>query len=124
MQLTKETLQVPSPRFLAPFDRRVQGISVCRNSGGIIVRLKSKHEPHLTQGRLDGSGLYECASCLEQVQTEKAVQLQLAAMDAILQTHCISPIFLRTDDFTGFFQNRKATLLNLVEQAMCKQATE
>jgi hypothetical protein len=43
-------------------------------------------------------------------------------MDAILQTHCISPTFLRKDDFVGFFQNRKATLLSLVEQAMGKQA--
>lgn len=59
---------------------------------------------------------------LEQLQSEKAVQLQPGAMDAILQTHCISPIFLRTDDFSGFFQDRKATLLNLVEQAMGKQA--
>jgi hypothetical protein len=48
MQLTKETFQVPSPRSLAPFDRRVQGISDCRNSVGIIVRLESKHEPHLS----------------------------------------------------------------------------
>jgi hypothetical protein len=43
-------------------------------------------------------------------------------MDAILQTHCISSTFLRDDDFVGFFQNRKATLLSLVEQAMGKQA--
>jgi hypothetical protein len=58
---------------------------------------------------------------LEQLQTEKAVQLSSSAMDAILQTHCISPSFLRTDDFTGFFQDRKATLLKLIEQAMGKQ---
>jgi hypothetical protein len=59
---------------------------------------------------------------LEQIETDKAVQLSDAAMDTILFTHCITPSFLRTDDFEGFYKDRKATLLKLVEQAMGKQA--
>jgi hypothetical protein len=43
-------------------------------------------------------------------------------MDAILRTHCIAPAFLRSDDFDGFLQDRRSTLLRLVEQAMGKQA--
>ena len=37
-------------------------------------------------------------------------------------THLIAPKYLRQDDFEGFFQDRKAALLNLVEMAMGKQA--
>jgi hypothetical protein len=40
----------------------------------------------------------------------------------ILRTHCIDPALLRSDDFDGFFSNRKAALLALVERAMGKQA--
>jgi hypothetical protein len=43
-------------------------------------------------------------------------------MDAILRTNCIDPQFLRVDDFDGFFQTRRATLLALVEEAMGKQS--
>jgi hypothetical protein len=43
-------------------------------------------------------------------------------MDEILRTHCITPSFLRSDDFAGFFQDRRAILLSLVEQTMDKQA--
>ena len=59
---------------------------------------------------------------LKQIETDKAVQIQPAAMDAILQTHCISPAFLRSDDFEGFMKDRKAALLSLVETAMGKFA--
>jgi hypothetical protein len=43
-------------------------------------------------------------------------------MDAILRTHCVTPGFLRSDDFEAFMQDRRSTLLTLVEQAMGKQA--
>jgi hypothetical protein len=59
---------------------------------------------------------------LAQIENDKTVQLTPAAMDAILSTHCITPSFLRGDDFDGFYKARKATLLNLVEEAMGKQA--
>jgi hypothetical protein len=59
---------------------------------------------------------------LKQIETDKAVQLQPSAMDAILQTHCISSGFLRSDDFGGFMSDRKAALLSLVETAMGKVA--
>jgi hypothetical protein len=59
---------------------------------------------------------------LAQIEHDKAVQLSAAAMDAILSTHCITPSFLRSDDFDGFYQDRKATLLKFVEQAMGKHS--
>jgi hypothetical protein len=59
---------------------------------------------------------------LKQIETDKAAQLQPAAMDAILQTHCIASKFLRTDDFYGFMTARRATLLSLVEKAIGKVA--
>jgi len=59
---------------------------------------------------------------LAQIETDKAVQLSPNGMDLILVSHCIMPSFLRTDDFDGFYQHRRATLLKLVEQAMGKQA--
>src|SRR3954451_16081497 len=59
---------------------------------------------------------------LAQIQRDKAVQLEPAAMDAILRTHIIDPSLLRADDFEGFFRERKAALLSLIERAMGKQA--
>ncbi len=59
---------------------------------------------------------------LEQIESDKAVQLDQAGMDAILRTHNIDPALLRTDDFDGFFQTRKAALLVLIERAMGKEA--
>ena len=59
---------------------------------------------------------------LAQIQRDKAVQLDSAAMDAILRTHIIEPSLLRADDFEGFFRQRKAALLSLIERAMGKQA--
>lgn len=59
---------------------------------------------------------------LGQIESDKAVQLEPAAMDAVLRTHCIDPALLRGDDFDGFMQTRKTALLRLVEGAMGKQA--
>lgn len=43
-------------------------------------------------------------------------------MDALLRTHCVEPILLRTDNFETFFITRKGTLLTLIERAMGKSA--
>jgi hypothetical protein len=43
-------------------------------------------------------------------------------MDAVLRTHCIDPALLRANDFEGFFRERRATLLSMVERAMGKPA--
>jgi hypothetical protein len=59
---------------------------------------------------------------LAQIENDKTVQLSLPAMDAILSTHCITPSLLRTDDFDGFYKDRRAKLLSLVEQAMGKHS--
>ena len=59
---------------------------------------------------------------LVQIQRDKAVQLDAAAMDAILRTHIIDPSLLRADDFDGFFRQRKAALLSQIEWATGKQA--
>jgi hypothetical protein len=59
---------------------------------------------------------------LHQLESDRAVQLTSAAMDEILVSHSIDPALLRADDFDGFFRQRKAALLALIEQAMGKQA--
>ncbi len=59
---------------------------------------------------------------LLQIQTDTAVQLDDAGMDAILHSHSIDPLFLRTDDFQGFFAARRKALLSMVEAAMGKNA--
>lgn len=61
---------------------------------------------------------------LRHLQEEKTVQLTDAEMDAILRTHSISPEHLRADDFWGFWENRKAALLTLIESAMGKPAVK
>lgn len=57
---------------------------------------------------------------LAKLQAEKLVALDAAAMDALLHTHQVPAQFLRADDFDGFYQARKALLLQLIEQAMGK----
>ena len=59
---------------------------------------------------------------LATLQGQKAVHLDDRAMNAILRTHCIEPKFLRDDDFEGFYDLRRATLLGLIEGVMGKQA--
>lgn len=59
---------------------------------------------------------------LERIQKSKSVLLIDEKMDDILRTHCIDPKFLRSDDFQGFFDARRSTLLALVEDAMGKQS--
>lgn len=59
---------------------------------------------------------------LAQIERDPAVGLAPEAMDAIVRTHGIAPALLRADDFEGFFRDRRATLLHVVEQAMGKAA--
>jgi hypothetical protein len=61
---------------------------------------------------------------LAQLETDPAVQLTSAALDGILATHSIAPAYLRSDDFDGFFADRKAALLNIIVQAMGKAAID
>src|ERR1017187_976900 len=59
---------------------------------------------------------------LLKLQQHKAVQLDDQGMDAILRSNFIDPQFLRADDFVGFFESRRATLLSLIEESMGKQS--
>ena len=58
---------------------------------------------------------------LERLQKHKQVQIEDAAMDAILDGHCIPSETLRADDFEAFYQQRKQRLLDIIEQAMGKK---
>jgi hypothetical protein len=58
---------------------------------------------------------------LQSLQNEKQVGLTNAQMDAILRTHLIDPAALRVNDFDQFYQNRKVTLLKLIEDVMGKK---
>jgi hypothetical protein len=58
---------------------------------------------------------------LEMLQKHKQVGLSDAEMDDILRTHYIDPALLRADNFQGFIEARKLSLLSLIESAMGKQ---
>lgn len=57
---------------------------------------------------------------LAKLEAEKLVGLSADEMNALLLTHQVPAQFLRKDDFDGFYQARKALLLQLIAQAMGK----
>ncbi len=57
---------------------------------------------------------------LNKLQELKTVQLDDAAMNAIVASHLIQSSTLRADDFDAFYAARKASLIALVERAMAK----
>lgn len=59
---------------------------------------------------------------LDKLQKHKQVQLDDGAMDKLLASHRIPHDKLRSDDFSAFYEGRKAALLALIEEAMGKQA--
>ncbi len=60
---------------------------------------------------------------LDSIQSHKQVGLDDAGMNAILDSHRIDPVALRTDAFEQFFEARKKSLLEIVERAMDKAVT-
>lgn len=58
---------------------------------------------------------------LPRIQNEKQVQLNDEKMDAILESHALSPQLLRQDDFERFIEDRRKRLLKLIEKAMGKR---
>jgi len=61
---------------------------------------------------------------LRRLQQHRQVQIDDAAMDGILDGHCIPSETLRTDDFEAFYQQRKQRLLEIIEQAMAKKVLQ
>lgn len=57
---------------------------------------------------------------LEQLQGHKTVALDDAAMDVILGTHYIDPLFLRKNDYTGFIESRRTLLITEIARVMGK----
>lgn len=53
-------------------------------------------------------------------QIEAAVGITPAELDAILESHFISPTHLRNDDFEAFFEDRKQKLSGIIAHAMGK----
>lgn len=51
---------------------------------------------------------------------QKKYSISTAKMDGILQSHLIDPALLRADDFDGFFNARRESLLSMIENAMGK----
>ncbi len=60
------------------------------------------------------------AEYLAALQMHKQVKLNDADMDDILASHFISPSFLRSNGFDGFFEERKKALLDIIEKAIGK----
>ena len=59
---------------------------------------------------------------LEKIQKHEQVLLDDTQMNIILESHLISSMMIRSDDFTSFYQDRKISLLNLIEKAMGKSS--
>ncbi len=57
---------------------------------------------------------------LQKIQQEEQVQLSDSEMDQILETHALSPMLLREDNFEAFLEDRRRRLVALIEKAMCK----
>ena len=57
---------------------------------------------------------------LRQLQTHKSVELNDAAMNALLATHRLEPVFLREDDFEGFIASRRNLLISEISRVMGK----
>ena len=57
---------------------------------------------------------------LQKLQDDPKVDISSKKMDEILKTHLIEPKFLRSDDFPGFYENRKKALINLIESVTGK----
>lgn len=57
---------------------------------------------------------------LKRIQQHENVQLDDAAMNLILESHCIPPEPLRIDDFAQFMAQRRSGLLRVISQAMGK----
>jgi len=55
---------------------------------------------------------------LPRLQKEKQVGLGDDAMDALLESHALSPELLRRDDFDAFLEDRRRRLGGLIERAM------
>jgi hypothetical protein len=51
---------------------------------------------------------------------ERTAGIGVAAMDDILQSHCITPVYLRADRFWEFYGARAETLLRRIESATGK----
>jgi len=60
---------------------------------------------------------------LKQLQQHASVGLDDAQMDAILATHCLDPLPLRSNDFDGFIEARKQLLIERISAVMGKPVT-
>lgn len=58
---------------------------------------------------------------LAKLQADENVQLDNSAMNAILESHLIYPIAMRSDDFQVFFDRRFQALLSIISNAMGKK---
>jgi hypothetical protein len=57
---------------------------------------------------------------LDQLRNDPNVQIFVDEQNAILRTHLIDPLSLRSDDFSNFYEKRKLELLLLIEKTMGK----
>jgi len=57
---------------------------------------------------------------LYQICGHAQVQISNSEQDDILKTHLIDPTFLRADDFQGFYDFRKRSLIKLIEEVTGK----
>ena len=61
---------------------------------------------------------------LPRIQKEKQVGLSDDEMDALLESHALSPVLLRQDNFEAFIEDRRQRLCRLIEKAMGKPVSQ
>ncbi|MAE69800.1 MAG: hypothetical protein CME06_04950 [Gemmatimonadetes bacterium] len=61
---------------------------------------------------------------IQQLQTHKSVQLDDGEMDELLVTHCLDTGLLRNDDYDGFVEARRKTLVEHISGVMGKPVVE
>jgi len=58
---------------------------------------------------------------LQQLRNDERVRISIEAQNEILESHLIPPEFLHSDDFEGFYKERKRRLITMIEAVMGKK---
>jgi hypothetical protein len=58
---------------------------------------------------------------LEQIRNHPQAQMSIAEQDGILRTHLVDPLYLRENNFHGFYAARKEALLKIIDVTMDKR---
>ena len=110
-----EPLPIPPLRSIFPRDWCEQNNIPRKDYDSIVNKTPISYKANRMIGGVAPS------KYLLRLQQHKQVQLDNESMDRILVSHLIPPDSLRADDFHGFYDKRKASLLTLITSVMGKE---